>query len=865
MRKMSKIHRVLHTFGIYLPIISFAILYLNFTQPGKAMAQDDAKKEDKDETIEEKVADFETIDGLFQLYQDPESGKLFMEISEDQLGTEIIAFTYFENGVVDAGTFRGIYANQQILEPRRYFDRIEFVEKSTAFYFDPDSPLSRAKDANISPSIAASIPIAATTKGVDEDAPDRFLIEADDLFLSEILQQLKPSPNPDTPPNSFSIGDLSSSKTRYDDIRNYPENTDIIVDYVFDNKYPTNGGGDAVTDAHSITFKVRHSLIKLPDSNFEPRIADYRIGYFTDKVTDLTSKEAANYRDLVNKWRLVKKDPEAALSEPVKPITWWIENTTPLEYRDTIRDAVLAWNQSFEQAGFKNAVVVKVQPDDADWDAGDIRYNVLRWTSSPTPPFGGYGPSFSNPRTGELIGADIMLEYVFITNRLTQAEIFDLNAVGMHANDPFKNGIPKSPRTLLCSAGHELHLTNLFGQTALQAQGASEGELNQLVKESIHYLLLHEVGHTLGLNHNMKASIQWGPKEVHDRNVTKGAPTGSVMDYPAINMAPKGVTQGDYYMTRPGPYDDWAIEFAYKPNLDAQARNTLLSRAGEKGLAFGNDADDMRAPGRGIDPRVNINDMSSDPVAYAIDRIELAKSTLPTLVDKYNSKGSWQDLVNAYLITSGQHGAMATIISRQIGGVHVDRLSPEQYASEKTPYTPVSRDTQKRAMNALAKYVYAADAFTVSDQLAARLQPQRRGFDFGGTTEDPKIHQRVLNVQMGTLAHLLHPVVLERMVNSSLYGGNYSPTEMMLDLTNAIFGNDLKGNPNAFRKNLQIAYLERLVNISDSPEHSSTARSAALAALANIRSRFGFFDFNLSADSKAHRLQVSQIIKSVDL
>jgi len=122
-----------------------------------------------------------------------------------------------------------------------------------------------------------------------------------------------------------------------------------------------------------------------------------RIGYFTDQVTDLTSPSPTPYRDLIHRWDLVKKDKNAVLSEPVEPIVWWIENTTPRQLRDTIRNAALAWNEAFEAAGFKNALVVKEQPDDADWDAGDIRYNVLRWTSSPNPPFGGYGPSFVNP------------------------------------------------------------------------------------------------------------------------------------------------------------------------------------------------------------------------------------------------------------------------------------------------------------------------------------------------------------------------------------------------------------------------------------------------------------------------------------
>src|SRR5687768_10798362 len=167
-----------------------------------------------------------------------------------------------------------------------------------------------------------------------------------------------------------------------------------------------------------------------------------------------------------------KKDPTAAVSEPVTPITWWIENTTPHELREPIRQAVLEWNKPFEAAGFRNAVVVNVQPDDADWDAGDIRYNVLRWTSSPNPPFGGYGPSFINPRTGEILGADVMLEYVFITNRLRQERLF--NVAGLFAIDAEDTGETRAINTLICSAGHYLHLNTMFGMQALDVNGASE-------------------------------------------------------------------------------------------------------------------------------------------------------------------------------------------------------------------------------------------------------------------------------------------------------------------------------------------------------------------------------------------------------
>mgnify|MGYP003323222159 CR=1 FL=1 len=199
---------------------------------------------------------------------------------------------------------------------------------------------------------------------------------------------------------------------------NYPKNTDFEVDYVFSNPA-------SYESLRNTSVKLRYTFLEMPqDNGFEIRFEDPRIGYFTDRVTDLSSTEITPYRDLVQKWNLQKQDPDAAKSKPIKPIKFWLENTTPNELRPLIIKAVLSWNLAFEKAGFIDAIEVDVQPDDADWDAGDIRYNVLRWTSSPNPPFGGYGPSFSNPRTGEILSADIMLEWIFLTNRMRYEDIF---------------------------------------------------------------------------------------------------------------------------------------------------------------------------------------------------------------------------------------------------------------------------------------------------------------------------------------------------------------------------------------------------------------------------------------------------------
>ena len=590
----------------------------------------------------------------------------------------------------------------------------------------------------------------------------------------------------------------------------------------------------------------------MPEEGFTPRRDDYRAGYFLDRVTDLTDPSATPYRDLINRWRLVKQDPDAEVSDPVEPITWWIENTTPVEYRDIIRDAVLAWNQSFEAAGFSNAMRVEVQPDDADWDAGDIRYNVLRWTSSPIPPFGGYGPSFTNPRTGEILAADIMLEYVFLTNRLVYTDLYDTGIMEEMKNDP-----------KLCNFGMALQHDLMLAKMAAMQGGAGEAEVSRLVEEGLYYLILHEVGHTLGLNHNMKASILHGPEEVHDPAVTNGVIAGSVMDYPALNVAPPGVTQGDYSNTRPGPYDDWVITFGYAPEMDDPAiRTAHLDRSLEPELAFGNDADDMRsAGGGGIDPRVMIGDMSDDMIVYGRGRNALVRDLLGRIGEKYAKAGeSHQALVNAYLILTGQQSAMARSVSRLIGGIYVERAANGQPGATRA-FTPVPRSRQKDAMDFLKQELFAPDAFAVDGALAAMLQQQRRGFDFFGQPEDPKIHDRALGIQTDVLYHLLSSNVLGRMTDYQIYGGDYSGAEMLLDLNDAIYGDDLTGSPNTFRQNLQVFYTEELAYVYHAyDEFDPVARSAALGALLDAEKRLGLFAFGQTPEGQAHRAHIRSIL-----
>ncbi len=746
--------------------------------------------------ISEKIKGFKHIPGIFDLYQDTQSGELFLKLKPEQLRKEYIHFTYTENGVIEAGHHRGSYRGSRIISFQRRYAQIDLIQHNTNYYFDPQNEVSKAAEANISQSILASEKIAA------QDTIGNVLISADALFLTEKLHEVGSSSR--STAKGFKLGKLSKEKTFYQTIKNYPENVDFVVNYGFDNPAPT-GGSESVPDNRYVNVLLQHSILELPQNNFKPRRDDYRIGYFTERINDMTATGYTNYKDVIHRWNLEKKDPDLAKSVPVKPIVWWIENTTPKYLRPIIKHAALEWNKAFEPLGFIHAVEVYEQPDTATWDAGDIRYNVLRWTSSPNPPFGGYGPSFVNPRTGEILGADIMLEYIFLTNRVRLTDVYEVPRG--HENHEF------------CTAGKLLHEELNKAQTWAQITQLDSGELTRLLEESVHYLILHEMGHTLGLNHNMRASQLNSPEELLNPELTydRGL-IGSVMDYPAINLPPNNQIKVQYEQIKPGPYDLWAIDYGYSvaledPDAEAARLQQITMRSIMPEHAFGNDADDMRAPGKAMDPRVNVGDLSNDAITHCTQQIALSESLMPGLLARYgHDQHSYEPLRKSFNLLLGNYGKNAGIISRYIGGVYVERFMPG-LTDNKKPYQAVAAADQRRAMKALETHIFAPDAFKIPDGLVYYLQSERRGFDFFARAELPSVFQSILMTQKSVLAHLLHPTTLSRLNESYFVGNTYTQSEMLQSLTDAIFKSDLDALPNTMRRNLQIAYTEQLLGI----------------------------------------------------
>ena len=747
-----------------------------------AEAKKDKKNGKKEyETIEEFIEDgeYEKLEGFMNILHETEKDKYYLIIEKNKLNKEFIYFTYILNGPQAVGASGGSLGEGYILEFRMFKDDIGLYKINTKFTYDEPNKITQSKLTNIIEAFMGRFKVE-----VKEE--DRFLISADKLFLSEILTSVTPNiPREYAEYYDLNLGKLDKEKTYIADIRNYPKNTAIEINYGFFNAKPKPSGSvDAVADKRYTFISARHLFVEMPDDKFEPRVADQRVGYFSQKVTDLSTYDTYPARDLMNRWRLVKKNPDAELSEPVEPIVFWVENSTPEEIRPFVVKGIEGWNAAFEEAGFKNAVVAKIQPDDAEWDAGDVQYNVVRWASTPSPRYAGYGPSIANPRTGEIIAADIVQEFNAIKRGYTYRKLWGYS----EDKDPLEQWIVS--------------------------------------------LTMHEVGHTLGLRHNFKSSWIYDADEIHDTSITGKSHIGSVMDYDPINIAPEGKEQGNYFPHAPGLYDRWAIKFGYTPNLSDSEREEILSQSVLPELIYGTDGDAMGSPGSNIDPRAKRYDLSGDPVKYTSERIDVINSKIKELPSIYLTEGETStEFRSTFFSLTREKGRFMEGVSRLIGGVYSNRVVNGQDGI--TPFEAVAYDDQKNAMNLISTKLLSNNAFTFDPEILKYLQSEKRAaYSPSRGNEDPQLHDLVLGMQGRVLAHILHPRVMQRLVDSAQYGNTYMPQEVLDDLFNAIFVQ--REEVNTFKMNLQSKYTDGLIDALADDSYDEISKSAIYSSLNEI-------------------------------
>ena len=385
----------------------------------------------------------------------------------------------------------------------------------------------------------------------------------------------------------------------------------------------------SLPDPRSLFLTIHYSLARLPAVPMHGRHADPRVGYFESGRFDFSNDLQRTPRQrFVNRWRLEKKDPQAALSEPVKPIVFWIDRTVPYKYRAPITAGVLEWNKAFEKIGFKNAIRVEVQPDNADFDTLDFGRASIRWMTNASPTFGAIGPSHVDPRSGEILDADIGIESLSSRNiRAARSQILSASGV----DNPFRDADP-TPQELallmtgrVCTYGELAAEQMTYGTDVLEARGDLEPgspEAESFVDAYLKDVTMHEVGHTLGLRHNFRASRVYTQPQLADPAFTKAnGIAGSVMEYAPINLNSADEPRDHYgtpFNDTLGPYDYWAIEYAYKPlpsGLSAADEHAALEkiagRSAEPLLAYGTDEDNFI----GVDPETLQFDLGSDVIA----------------------------------------------------------------------------------------------------------------------------------------------------------------------------------------------------------------------------------------------------------
>lgn len=845
-----------------LPVLAVLILCFSFqlfaqektaTKPKlKHTPTADSLKAARD-SVRERLKGSRKDEGLFTLYQDTLSGSVMMYVKKDQLGPEFIYQSFSMGGPAALFLNQNMIRETWVFAIRKKFEKLEFVRANTNFYYDPKNKLSKAANVDVADAVFFTDKVAMKDSG-------GFYINADGLFLSDKLDRVKPFFPPTLPPTAyFNLGQLTPAKSTYNKVRSFPQNTDVVVELAYENPAPMNEGGRDITDARYVSVKMQHSFLEMPKNDYVPRMDDPRVGYFTQETDDMTTTHHVNYRDLINRWDLKKKTPGPGLSEPVTPIVFWVENTAPEEIRQITLEAGEKWNEAFEKAGFKNALVMKMMPDTATWDPADIRYNVIRFVSSDL----GYaiGPSFINPRTGQILGSDITIDYGSFIRGLTEMkDLFEGMSNGFAT--PTASG-RNSSNWRNCTIGKGLSAQFAMGKAALEVFDASPAEKDSLIKQFFTELVLHEIGHTLGLNHNMKASQMLSPQDINNQAITrKIGLTGSVMDYPIANIALDRTKQGDYYTTKTGPYDWWAIEYGYTPfekGAEEAGLAKILSRSTDPQLTFGNDAD-ITSAGSGIDPRVMVWDMSSDMVQYGTERFQLVNQMMGKLKDRFATQGqSYQNLWSKYLTLLSQRFRTAVALSNYVGGVQVDRSFVGQAGAPTQPFTPVPADYQQKALQTLNTYLFAPNAFEADSYLFPYLQQQRRGFNFYGRPEDPKPEQFVLQMQNNVLNFMLYPATLKRINSTTLYGNTYAAANVLTDVNSMLFDADLKGAVNLYRQNIQTEYVKKLAAITSSNEYDNASKAAALNALQEVRVKMKKAT-SANEQTKAHRSSIAFLI-----
>jgi hypothetical protein len=620
-------------------------------------------------SIEEKVSAFKKYPGFLNFYWDENSGKIWLEV--DKTDTEILYVNSLPAGLGsnDIGLDRGSLGSTRVVKFVKTGRKLLLIQPNYDFRaVSGDAAEKRAVEQSFAQSAIWGFTIEA-------ESGNRFLVDATDLLIRDAVRVI-PSLRSMRQGN-YSI-DKSRSAIYLNGTKNFPFNTEIEATISFVNNDGETGAfvRSVTPSPEAITLRMHHSFVQLPDNDYKPRVFDPRSSFipisFFDYSTPVSEPIEKFY---VMRHRLRKKDPAAAMSEPVKPIVYYLDNGTPEPIRSALLEGGRWWNQAFEAAGYKDAFQVKILPDTAD--PMDIRYNMINWVHRSTRGWS-YGASVVDPRTGEIIKGNVTLGSL----RVRQDYLI---AQGLLA--PFETGVPADDKML------------------------------KMALARLKQLSAHEIGHTIGLMHNYAASV---------------SNNASVMDYPhpVVKLNTKGeIDLAQAYDNKIGDWDKVAVTWGYQDFAsgvnEQQQLDQILKNASAKGLQFISDRD-ARAPG-GLHPQSHLWDNGPDAVAELKEVVKVRAKALSQFGEKNIRPGTpmamLEDvLVPVYLFHRYQIEATTKIV----GGMYYT------YATRgdgQLITKPVTKEEQLKALNAIIDCL-DPKFLTVPPDVIKLIPPRPAGYEF---------------------------------------------------------------------------------------------------------------------------------------
>jgi hypothetical protein len=777
--------------------------------------------------------DAKEIPGLFTLWQKDE--KVWIEVKPAQFDVPLFFTWNIPRSVGERGLYGAQMGGSRVVVFHKIGNQVQVIARNTEYFARAGTPQERFVAESFSDSLMAS----AAAASLPHPESKAILVDAGALLFADIPGYLTRLEVAYRQPFA-----LDTRNTSFSRVHNTEWLTGLEVNAHFSvpkiaapplapSAVPLPAPSRVLPDPRSLFVGFYYSFAKLPAVPMAPRVADERIGHFVatrqDYTNDITPRPEVHY---VKRWRLEKKDPSAALSEPKEPITYWLDRNIPEKYRETVRSAVLEWNKAFEPIGFRNAIVVKQQAETDDFETLDARHASVRWFTGADVGFN-IGPSHMDPRTGEILDADIAISDAF-GRGARRVAFFELGKIAATYPAAYHDPLMAGQGYLVCNEAAQSAGELDFALDLLEARGVEmDGpEADAIAKSWIKRTTMHEVGHTLGLRHNFRASTIYTPQQVADREFTRrNGVGGSIMEYFPFNIALKGEEQGEYAMSTIGPYDYWAIEYAYRP-LDpaneAAALVAIAERSSEPQLAYGTDEDAGYAQYVGTDPEVNRFDLAGDPLLYYRKRIQLSRELWDRIQSMQLKPGeSYERLGRSFRSGFNQVANVAPLAAKYVGGVKVLR----DHAGTGRPIlqpTPVER--QREALQLITDGFLRTDSFRFKPEFVSRI-----GIDFFDRPNNPDISiaDAVLSVQRAILDQLMSDGVAARLLDSQEKVGNPASVLRLPDLYDTLqvaIWSELKGGQDIglMRRNLQREHVKRITAMLTKGAPATPADARAL-------------------------------------